>query len=148
MGNWTAISAEDLKAIAYGGIIDAANSQAAGYNNPVAEAISDAVAMVRGAISTGNVLDQDATKIPNSLRSLACRTAVFALMERLQIELTQDQRITRQSDLSRLSRITDQKIRFENADTPGGSGEMQPGANIETVQRGNHGNDRETLRGL
>lgn len=146
--NWTAITADDLKAIAYGGIIDAANSQATGYNNPVAEAIADAVATVRGAISTGNVLDQDITKIPNSLRSLACRIAVFALMERLQIELTQDQRATRQSDQSRLNRITDQKLRFETADNAGGSGEMQPGANIQTVQSGNRGNDRETLRGL
>lgn len=146
--NWTAITADDLKAIAYGGIIDAANSQATGFNNPVAEAISDAVAMVRGAIATGNVLDQDATKVPNSLRSLACRIAAFALMERLQLELTPDQRMTRESDQARLDRITDQKLRFENADAPAGSGEMQTGANIETVQRGNHGNDRETLRGL
>jgi hypothetical protein len=74
--------------------------------------------------------------------------AVFSLMERLQIELTQDQRATRQSDQSRLNRITDQRLRFENADNPGGSGEMQPGANVQTVQCGNQGNDRETLRGL
>ena len=66
--NWTPITADDLKAAVNGQIIDAATSSSTGLNNPVAECIADAVSAVRGAISTGNVLDADPTKVPNSLR--------------------------------------------------------------------------------
>ena len=88
MSNWTTLTIDDLKAVAFGGIIDAAQATATGANDPVAEAIADAVATVRGAISTGNTLDQDSTTIPRSLRPLAARTAVFALMERVQLDLS------------------------------------------------------------
>ena len=146
--NWTPLTIDDLKAVAFGGIIDAAQASAAGANDPVAEAIADAVATVRGAISTGNVLDADTTTVPRSLRPLAARTAVFALMERVQFDLTADQRTTRQTDLTRLGLITSQQQRFEQADHPAGSAEMQPGATIDTVAEGNSGNSRAELRGL
>ncbi len=148
MSNWTPLTIDDLKAVAFGGIIDAAQASAAGANDPVAEAIADAVATVRGVISTGNVLDQDTTTLPRSLRPLAARTAVFALMERVQLDLNADQRATRLADQARLQRIGDQLQRFEQADHPGGSAEMQPGAAIDTVADGNHGNSRRELRGL
>ncbi len=148
MPNWTAISTDDLKAVVSGVIIDTANASFTGLNDPVSECIADAVSAVRGAISTGNVLDRDTTKVPNSLRALTSRMAAFALMERVQIDLSADQRTTRVGDQSRLNRITDNKLRFEQADNPAGSAEMQPGSGIETVQHGNHGNDREALRGL
>ena len=146
--NWTPLTIDDLKAIAFGGIIDAAQASAVGAIDPVAEAIADAVAAVRGAISTGNTLDQDAATIPRSLRPLAARTAVFALMERVQLDLNLDQRATRQADLTRLGLITSQKQRFEQADHPDGSAEMQTGATADTVAEGNTGNSREELRGL
>ncbi len=146
--NWVAITIDDLKAVAFGGIIDAAQATAVGAQDPVAEAIADAVAAVRGAISTGNVLDADVTKVPRSLRALTARTAVFALMERVQMELNVDQRGTRQADLLRLQRIGEQLQRFEQADAPAGAGEMQPGPSVETVAAGNRGHSREELRGI
>jgi hypothetical protein len=146
--NWTLITSDDLKANAYGGLVDAAQALAAGANDPVGEAIADAVSTVRGAIATGNQLDTNAGKVPNSLRSLTARLAVFALMERLQVELNVDQRATRQGDQARLNRISEQRIRFETPDTAGGAAEMQAGAGIETVARGNWGNDRKELRGI
>ncbi len=148
MSNWTALTIDDLKAISFGGIIDAAQTNSTGANDPVAEAIADAVATVRGAISTGNTLDQDPTTIPRSLRSLAARTAVFALMERVQFDLNADQRATRVADQARLARIGGQQQRFESADHPAGSAEMQTGATIDTVAEGNSGNGRQDLRGL
>ena len=114
----------------------------------MAEAIADAVAGVRGAISTGNVLDVDVTTVPRSLRSLTARTAAFALMDRVQMDLSVDQRGTRQADLLRLQRIGEQQQRFEQADVPAGAGEMQPGPSVETVAPGNRGNSREELRGI
>ena len=148
MSNWIVLTADDLKAVAFGGIIEAARASAAGSVDPVVEAMADAVATVRGAISTGNVLDQDPATVPRSLRPLAARVAAFALMERVQIELNADQRATRAADLARLTRIGDQKQRFERADHPAGSAEMQTGAGGETVVEGNAGNGREELRGL
>ena len=148
MSNWTILTVDDLKAVAFGGIIDAAQASAAGANDPVAEAIADAVATVRAAISTGNVLDANTAAVPRSLRPLAARTAVFALMERVQIELNTDQRATRVADQARLQSIGEQTQRFELADQPAGSAEMQPGATIETVAEGNRGSSREELRGL
>ena len=148
MSNWTILTIDDLKAVAFGGIIDAAQASATGANDPVAEAIADAVATVRGAISTGNTLDQDPATIPRSLRPLAARTAVFALMERVQLDLNADQRATRIADQARLARIGDQQQRFESADHPAGSAEMQTGATIDTVAEGNAGNSRQELRGL
>ena len=148
MSNWISLTIDDLKAVAFGGIIDAARASAAGANDPVAEAIADAVATVRGAISTGNALDADPTTVPRSLRPLTSRIAVFALMERVQIDLNTDQRATRAADLARLVRIGDQKQRFEQADHPAGSAEMQVGATVETVAEGNAGNGRQELRGL
>ncbi len=103
---------------------------------------------MRGAISTGNVLDEDPATIPRSLRSLAARTAVFALMERVQLDLNIDQRATRQADLARLQRIGEQQQRFEQADAPAGAAEMQPGPGGDTVAPGNRGHSREELRGL
>ncbi len=146
--NWVTITVDDLKAVAFGGIIDAAQAAATGANDPVAEAIADAVAVVRGTISAGNVLDVDPAKVPRSLRSLAARTAVFALMERVQLDLSIDQRATRQADLLRLQRIGEQQQRFEQADAPAGAAEMQPGPGGETVAPGNRGHSREELRGL
>ena len=146
--NWTPLTIDDLKAVALGDAIDAARALAPGANDPAAEAIADAVAAVRGAISTGNVLDANTATVPRSLRSLAARTAAFALMERVQIELNADQRATRQADAARLARINGQSERFESADTPAGSAEMQTGADIDTIADGNAGNGRAELRGL
>ena len=146
--NWTSLTIDDLKAVALGDAIDAARALAPGANDPATEAIADATAAVRGAISTGNVLDADPAAVPRSLRSLTARTAAFALMERVQIELNADQRATRQADTARLARISSQRERFEAADTPAGSAEMQAGGDIDTVAEGNAGNGRGELRGL
>ncbi len=146
--NWISLTIDDLKAVALGDAIDAARALAPGANDPAAEAIADAVAAVRGAISTGNVLDADPATVPRSLRSLAARTAAFALLERVQIELNADQRATRQADAARLARVASQRERFESADVPAGSAEMQVGADIDTITDGNRGNGREELRRL
>jgi hypothetical protein len=135
MSNWTAITIDSLKAAGHAAIVDTADTAGVGGVDPVAESISDAVSRVRAACSTGNQLDIDATTVPNSLKGLTIRLALFALMERINFPLSEDQRETRRNDNSYLIRISNDKLRFENPDTPAGDAEMQQGAGIDTVTR-------------
>jgi len=127
MSNWTAITVDSLKAAGHGAIITAAQTASIGGQDPVAEAIADAVARVRGACSTGNAMDADPAKVPNSVKGLTIRIALFALLERINYPLSEDQRDTRRNDYSFLLRINDDRLKFEQPDVAAGSAEMQEG---------------------
>jgi len=133
VSNWTSITTDTLKAAGHGALIDAAQSAAAGSVDPVAESIADAVSRVRAACSAGNQLDVDATTVPNSLKGLAIRIALFSLMERINYPLSVDQRDSRKNDNSYLIRISDDKLRFELPDTAAGNAEMQSGTDMDTI---------------
>jgi hypothetical protein len=126
--NWTQITEDSLKAAGHGAIITAAQTAGIGGQDPVAESIADAVARVRAACSTGNTMDADPTKVPNSAKGLTIRIALFGLLERINYPLSEDQRDTRRNDYSFLLRISDDKLRFELPDTAAGSAEMQEAA--------------------
>ena len=146
MSNWTSIAEADLRKVGDESVIDAAVAKSA---SSVDEAIADAVSAVRGAVSAGNQLDIDPTKVPESLKALTARIAFYSLMtDLLFMELTHSQSDSRKFDHSRLNRITDEKLRFEQPDVAGGSAEMQDATSSETVREGNCGNSREELRGL
>lgn len=117
MSRWTSISADTLKAAGHGAIVDRAQTVATGDVDPVVYAISAGVARVRRAVSAGNDLDTDVTKIPLSLESVAVRLALYGLMERIGLSLSEDQRKTRDMDASDLNRLADMKIRVELPDT-------------------------------
>jgi len=149
MSNWTSITVDTLKAAGHAAIIEAAQTAGVGGVDPVAESIADAVSRVRAACSTGNQLDADPTRVPNSLKGLAIRIALFALMERINYPLSEDQRDTRRNDNSSLLRINDDRLKFEVPDTAAGDAEMQPGAGIDTVTRTNrHHYTRGGMEGL
>jgi hypothetical protein len=133
MSNWTPITIDNLKAAGYGFIVDQARTKATGGIDPATEAIADVVSKIRGACSAGNQLDADPAKVPNSLKGMTVRMAFFALMERLQLPLNEDQRDTKRNDNSYLLRINDNKIHFETPDVPAGSAEMQKGDSMETI---------------
>lgn len=116
--NWTILTADDLKAAGHGTIIDRAQTAAVGGTDPVVEEIANAVSRVRRAVASGNPLDANAAKIPNSLKALTVRMAVFALMERIRFPLSRDQETTRKEDYSDLLRITDRKSLVETPDQP------------------------------
>lgn len=118
MARWTSISADDLKAAGLGFVVDKARTSAVGGVDPCAEEITNAVARVRRAVGGGNPLDADGTKVPGSLKGVTVRLALFALMERIRMPLTEDQRETRKADNSDLLRIADRKVLVEAADTP------------------------------
>jgi hypothetical protein len=146
MSNWTSITIDTLKAAGHGAIVDAAQTAGIGGVDPVAESIADAVSRVRAACSTGNQLDADTTKVPNSVKGLAIRIALFALMERINYPLSEDQRDTRRNDNSTLLRINDDRLKFERPDTAAGGAEMQPGTDMDTVTRTNR--RQYTRRGM
>jgi hypothetical protein len=149
MPNWTSITIDTLKAAGHGAIIDAAQTAGIGGVDPVAESIADAVSRVRAACSTGNQLDADTTTVPNSVKALAIRIALFALMERIGYPLSEDQRDTRRNDNSSLLRINDDKLKFELPDNAAGSAEMQRGTDMDTVTRTNrHQYTRKGMEGL
>jgi len=125
MSNWVTITSDDLKAGKRGEVVDIAASVSTGGADPVAECIGDAIARVRAAISPGNQLDENTTLVPRSLRGLCVRIAIRALKDRIQLALTEDERGQRAEDISYLNRIADQKVRFEEPDTPAGAAEMQ-----------------------
>lgn len=135
MSNWTQITIDSLKAAGHATIINAAQTAGIGGVDPVAESIADAVSRVRAACSTGNQLDVDTTTVPNSVKALTIRLALFSLMERINYPLSEDQRDTRRIDNSYLLRINDDKLRFELPDTSAGSGEMRRGTDMDTVTR-------------
>jgi hypothetical protein len=118
MPNYTAIVADDLKAAGHGAIVDRARTMAVGETDPVDAEIANAVARVRRAVSAANVLDIDTTKVPMSLKGLVVRMVLFALMERIGLPLTEDQRDSRKFDQSDLNRLTDRKIIVEAPDDP------------------------------
>jgi len=146
MSNWTSITIDTLKAAGHSAIIDAAQTAGIGGVDPVAESIADAVSRVRAVCSTGNQLDSDTTTVPNSVKALAVRLALFALMERINYPLSEDQRDTRRNDNNSLLRISADKLRFELPDNAAGDAEMQIGTGIDTITRTNR--EHYTRRGM
>jgi hypothetical protein len=126
MSNWVTLTIDELKAYEHGAIIDAAQLTATGTNpDPVARVITDVTARIRSTVSPGNTLDADPTKIPGSLVDLASRMCVRFLKQRIQMDLTQDERDQRKEDNDYLKLIVTEKTTFENPDNPAGTAEMQ-----------------------
>jgi len=149
MSRWTAIEEDHLRAGAHGAILDQARATAAGGLDPVEEEIGNAVARVRRAVSTGNVLDADAGKVPNSLKGVTVRIAVYALMERIGLPLSPDQQTKAKDITSDLNRIADNKTKVEAPDTPASSAEMQAtGGAVEAVGVPRRQTGRERTSGL
>ncbi|MGA3169465.1 MAG: hypothetical protein ABSE62_00475 [Chthoniobacteraceae bacterium] len=125
MSNWTTITADDIKAVGYGMIVDKARTMAVGGTDPAIEAIANAVSRVRRAVASGNTMDIDATKVPNSLKSVTVKLALYDLMRRLRLDLSSSESEDERNQISDLKRIDDSRKRVEAPDHPDASGEMQ-----------------------
>lgn len=147
MSNWTHITIDDLKTSALGFVVDKARTESVGASDPAEEAIAAAVARVRRAI-TGSPLDADTAKVPKSLKAVAVRLALFALMERLGSSLSKDQQMSREADNSDLLRISDKRIPVERPDTNAGTAEMSPMGGIVAVNVPPRLTGRERTSGL
>jgi len=143
--NWTALTTGDLRDSGHTAIVDSAEAMTPGCSDRI---IADVVATIRGSISSGNQLDQDASKIPNSLKARAARSVLRQLKVKVNFPLKPEDG-TDDDDNKYFDRISKSKTRFESPDNPGGSAEMQPGAGmIDEAQPGNCGNSREELKRL
>jgi hypothetical protein len=77
-------------------------------------------------VSPGNILDQDTTKVPDSLKGVTEKLALFDLMQRIGLPLSDDQKQVQRDITSDLNRISDKRTRVEEPDMPDAGGEMQP----------------------
>jgi len=118
MSNWISLTNDDLKSAGYGAIVDKAQTLAVGGVDPVADHLANAVARVRNAIAVTNAVDVDPTKVPRSLKDLTARLVLFALMNRIGLPLSQDQRDQRTTDNADLKQIAERKVRVELPDNP------------------------------
>jgi hypothetical protein len=126
MSRWITITPDHLKAAGHGALMDRAQTLAVGGLDPIPEAIDDATMRIRLAVSTGNVLDIDPTKIPASLKGMACRLCLYALQERIGM-LTPSQRAEAERPIqSDLNRISDEKKKVDLADNPESTASVAP----------------------
>jgi len=148
--NWTTINEAAVKTGKNSKLLAnvRATATANGDADPLPEMIADVVAMLRAACSTGNQLDADTTKIPNSLKGLAVRMITRALKDYLQMPLTPDEKDKAAEDLSYRNRISDQKMRFETPDQAAATGEMQSAGGIEIAAVNKPFAGRQNMNGL
>ena len=129
MSNWTAITADDLKAAGHGAIVDRGRTLAVGNVDPVTETITKIVNRVRRKVRQGNRLDTDATKIPASLKDSTVLLIIGELSRRIGYvpeELKEAIRDARDE----INTIGERKERVEladNPDTSAGAGPVNPG---------------------
>lgn len=150
MSNWTSITPTAVRTAKNTAILDQVQSLASerGEADPLPTIVATVVSRIRAAVSAGNQLDADATKIPNSLEGLALGMIVRKLKDYLEIEQTKFESDQAADDRSYLNRIVDARLKFETPDTAGGSAEMSSPPIVQTVQEGSSGNSREDLKGL
>lgn len=118
MANWTSITVDDLKAAGHGAIIDRAQTVAVGGVDPVAEAIAESVARVRRAVARKNAVDADVAKVPNSLKALTVRMALYTLMRRIRMPLSDDDKAQRTDDGKDIEGIAAKAGLVETPDNP------------------------------
>ncbi len=87
-------------------------------------------------------------EIPNSLKALAIRMITLRLKDYIEMEMSPFEKSQADADRSYLNRINDDRIRFEEPDTPAGSAEMQPGNAMEVASSIRRELSRERTRGL
>jgi hypothetical protein len=139
MSNWISITKQalyDSKAAAF---IDAADSVqlGAGQTDRSTDAIADVVAEIRRKVARCNTLDQDPTKIPAGLKTLAADLIVARLKIALEQELTDDEKRNLDHHERELNRIADGKDLVDAPDNPipQGMNQAQMSTQYKTGQR-------------
>lgn len=136
MSNWIALTSEDLDDTKVAALMNALRSSALGatQDDPWEEIIATVVARIRAEVGQceRNTVDSDSAKIPASLKRLACRMAIFEMMGRLQMALSDDERDERRSDERLLVRISKCELAVEQPDTATAP-EVQRTGGIEIV---------------
>jgi phage gp36-like protein len=128
---WIAITVDDLKDAKVAALVEACQTSAlgTGQDDPTDTIIQDVVTRIRAEVAAcrANSLDEDTTKIPADLKSLACRMIMRQCQSRLQIALNDDEREEQRNDLRYLERIAECKVPVSATDDPV-TDEVQAGA--------------------
>jgi hypothetical protein len=150
MSNWTTLATSDITEGVAAQYVVAAQSLASqtGCADPLPEMIADVVANIRSMISSGNTLDINPAMVPNSLKGLAKRMVIRSVKAYTETPLSKDESDQGAQDRSYLLRINDDKIQFEQPDTPGGSAEMQSRETVTILNRRRRETGRERQSGL
>ena len=137
MPRWTAITETIVRTGKISALVDAVQGRADAdaQADPLPQMIADVTATLRSAVSTGNALDSNTAKIPNSLLGLGTRMVVRRVKDHLDMEMTAAEQKQADEDRSYLNRIMDAKLKFETPDDADGSSEMNPSQpSIRTVE--------------
>lgn len=121
MSNWISITIDTLYESKVAALIDACDSAALAtdQDNRAAALIQGVIDEVRGAISSnqGNLVDEDETTIPKSLRNLAVDMIIPALKGAIEEELTPAEEKSLEYRREQLSDLASGKLKVEQPDT-------------------------------
>lgn len=147
MPRWITPNEDKLRALGHGSILDEARNIASGDVDPVPRALTAATNRVLRAVAAGNLLDEDATKVPASLEDVTLNLALYDLMSLIGMPLSKDQSDNRRDITSDLNRISDEKKKLELADNPAASASFaDTGMKVSSVNvpRRQTGRDRQS----
>lgn len=91
-----------------------------GQDDPVEEITADVISRIRNKVSTcaTNKVDADPTKIPESLKALACRMVIIEAKGRLEMPLTEDERTQQSIDEKELTAVSRCELVVDQAEVP------------------------------
>jgi hypothetical protein len=119
---WITITEADLLATKMAPLVSALRSAAIdpSQDDPVTAITADVIARVRNKVSScsTNKVEQDATKIPASLKALACRMIIREAKGRLDMDLTEDERTQQTIDERELTAVSRCELVVDQAETP------------------------------
>ena len=122
MSRWITLTIDDLNDAKVAALVNALRNAAlgSGQDDPVPELISSVTTRIRAEVAgcSRNLIDQDTTKIPASLKLLASRMVIVAAKNRLEMPLKEDERSQLRSDERYLERIAQCAVPIEDPDTP------------------------------
>lgn len=149
---WVTISKDDLRNYVVSALVDAIDEAALGDSQTDRFTLvqADTLAEVRMAVasSSENVLDSDATKIPQSLRS-ACAWLIAAYMAKgLGIELTEQQTAEIEAARQKLERVASGDLTVEVPDATDTTPDSQAGSGVELVTYSDRSFTADTMAGL
>jgi len=138
---WITITEADLLKTKMAPLVSVLRSAAIepGQDDPVEAITADVISRIRNKVSTcaTNKVETDTTKIPASLKALACRMILREAKGRLDMDLTEDERRERDIDEKELTAVARCELVVDQADVPTAPPvqAVQPGPTISARKR-------------
>lgn len=138
---WVTITTDDLDNTKLAPLVSALRTAAlaSGQADPVAAITTTVIDRLRRTVAAcrANRVDADTTRIPQSLKALACRMIIREAKDRLEIELTDTERKAWDVDERELREIAACALPVDEADNAGAPAvqSTQPGPAIRARQK-------------